>query len=337
MAPAVLLDDQARVWRWLAALGAATLAGLLAMRFEIHWASMALPMAGAALLHLVSRFYRSIRRDARLAATCEALAQLVVFTMIAGPLSYLAAALGGPLHDDRFARLDAALGLDWRVYLAVLDSAPAAGRVLRLAYDTLLPQLALVLLVLGFTNRLGALRTLVWATGLSGVATILISGLLPAIGCYAYFGLTPADYPHLDPSAPFTHVADFIGLRDGGLRTLDLTGLKGIITFPSFHAALAALYAWAFWQHRAFRWPGLAIEALVVLATPIDGGHYFVDVAAGIALALLAIRAARYIVGHTALAPTPRATLTGPARLTPAEAAPTPRRAPGGSGICPPL
>jgi hypothetical protein len=336
MAPAELLDDQARVWRWLAILGAATLAGLLAMGFEIRWASTAAPVVGGAFLHATSRFYRSVRRDDRLAATCEALAQLVVFTMIAVPLSSLAAAFGGPLLDDRFARLDAALGLDWRAYLAAIDSVPSFGRLLRLAYDTLLPQLALILLLLGFTNRLGALRTLVWATGLSGVAAIALSAALPAIGYYAYLGLTPADYPHLDPSAPLTHVMDFIGVRDGSHRSIDLAGLKGIITFPSFHAALATLYAWAFWQHRASRWPGLAVEALVVLATPIDGGHYFVDVAAGIVLALLAIRAARHIVGHTAVAPAALATPAGTPRLTAAEAAPAPRQAPGGSGICPP-
>lgn len=300
-----LLHDQARVWRWLALFGALTLAGLLAARFEIRWTSMTLPVASILFLHLTSRFYRGVRREPRLAATCEALAQLVLFTMIAGPSSYLAASHGGPLQDARLVEMDALFGLDWRTWLATLDAAPMLGRLLRFPYETLMPQLAAALLVLGFSGRLLELRMLVWAGGLSGIAAILLSALFPAAGSYAYFSLTPADFPHLDPSAAYLHLADFGGLRDGTCRIIDLATLKGIITFPSFHAALAALYAWAFWQHPATRWPGLAFETLVIVATPIEGGHYFVDVAGGVIVAILSIRAARRIVGHPAPARSP--------------------------------
>ena len=41
--------------------------------------------------------------------------------------------------------------------------------------------------------------------------------------------------------------------RDGVLRHLELLGLGGIVTFPSFHAASAVLYVWALWPVRWFR------------------------------------------------------------------------------------
>ncbi len=39
----------------------------------------------------------------------------------------------------------------------------------------------------------------------------------------------------------------------------------------------------------------MLITSLMLAATPIDGGHYFIDLAAGIAVAMLAVCAARLI------------------------------------------
>jgi hypothetical protein len=38
------------------------------------------------------------------------------------------------------------------------------------------------------------------------------------------------------------------------------------------------------------------VNGLMVLGTPVDGGHYFADVVAGIVVAVLCLRAARAIV-----------------------------------------
>jgi membrane-associated phospholipid phosphatase len=83
-------------------------------------------------------------------------------------------------------------------------------------------------------------------------------------------------------------------VRDGSLRHLELFGLAGLVTFPSFHAASAALYAWAFWSVRWFRPVAVVANAMMLAATPIDGGHYFIDLIAGIVAAVLAIMAAKW-------------------------------------------
>jgi membrane-associated phospholipid phosphatase len=66
-------------------------------------------------------------------------------------------------------------------------------------------------------------------------------------------------------------------------------GVTGIVTFPSFHAASCLLYTWAFWPVRWMRPITLAANGLMLASTPIDGGHYFIDVFAGLALAAAAI------------------------------------------------
>jgi membrane-associated phospholipid phosphatase len=90
-------------------------------------------------------------------------------------------------------------------------------------------------------------------------------------------------------------VRDLGPVRDGRLRVLDLFGLAGIVTFPSFHATSAALYAWALWPVRWFRPIAILANAAMLASTPIDGGHYFVDLVAGIAVAVAAVVAARAV------------------------------------------
>lgn len=293
MAEPDFLNDERRVWLFLALLGAATLIGLKAAGFGLIWTSLAGPIAGGAGLALLARFYRAMRPEPRLAATCAALAQMIGFTLIAAPLSYLAAGLDRPLVDDMLVRADAAIGFDWRAYLAWADAHPAIAAVLRTSYESLLPQLAAAVCLLGFTARFAELRRFARAIIIAGLATILVSAWLPALGGYAWFGLGPIAYPHLSPADAWQHVPDMLHVRDGSLRLLSVPGLQGLIAFPSFHAALALIFAWAFWQHRLTRWPGLALEAMVLLSTPVDGAHYLSDVLAGLAVAAAALALAR--------------------------------------------
>lgn len=296
--------DARMAWIVIATLGAATSFGLWSTGFIVMWPSLLHPVCGALALYGATCFYRSVRREERLASSCEALAQLVLFTMIAGPLSYLAAGLDRPLQDARLVHADRLMGFDWRAYLAWINAHPALHGPLRLAYDTLLPQLAAAILLLGLTGRRHQLRILVWSVIASAVVSIAVSAIWPAVGGYAHFNLHAAVYSGIQPSDAWTHVPDFLGVRDGTLRTLALDRMQGIIAFPSFHAALGVIFAWAYWQSPWTRWPGLAIEAALLLSTPVDGAHYLSDIVAGCLLAFASIGIAE------------RALLTGRSRPT---------------------
>jgi hypothetical protein len=75
---------------------------------------------------------------------------------------------------------------------------------------------------------------------LAGFVTILISLLMPAAGNL----FDPSHYRHLWPSIAWLERDLVAGLRDGSGRVLDLTQLMGIVSFPSYHATLAALFIW---------------------------------------------------------------------------------------------
>jgi PAP2 superfamily len=126
------------------------------------------------------------------------------------------------------------------------------------------------------------------------ILTTLISSLLPAMGTYYHYGVH-VDLSKFSPGDYFFSEHDLPLLRDGSLRTLDIKKLAGIITFPSFHAAAAVLFLWALWSVWWVRPLALIANVGMLLVTPIGSGHYFIDVFAGIGVAVVAIAAARWI------------------------------------------
>lgn len=283
------------VWTLIAAILVAAVVWLDVAGLRFVWGSAIVTFAACAGLEALAAFYRTQRPEPRIAATLAGLAQVIAFGACAAPLSYAIAATGGPLWDTTFHAWDQALGLDWRAYLAFVDGHPKLGVAMMLGYRSLMVQMMLVIILLGFCGRLTRLRQFVIALCLSGTVTILISGLTPAMTNFVHLKLNAADFPHVQPSAALVHVAQLTGLRSGSLRVLSLDTLEGIVAFPSFHATLGALFLWAFWSLRAARIPALVVNGLLLAATPIDGGHYFVDVLAGLAVAVLAIQAARHL------------------------------------------
>ncbi len=259
------------------------------------------------LLWAAARFYTHYRVRPVFAALLTGIMQIILFSIFGAILTYLVASHGGALWDDRLQRWDRALGLDWLAYLRWVNDHPAIGTLYRWAYVTLIPQLLVLTMALATAGRLRTMRIVICAAILSGTAAVLISGLTPAVSNFVHLGLTRADVPNLHPAAAFVHRADFLALRDGSLRSIDLSSLQGIVTFPSYHAALGAIFIWGFLRLGRLGWIGAAWSALMLLATPIDGAHYFVDIFAGVALAAVGLAAAGWLVGKAWLRPIARA------------------------------
>jgi hypothetical protein len=263
------------------------------------------------------------RRDPQVVFVLGSTAQLALVVVIMGPLTYLAAAADFPMQDANLHALDQALGLDWRAYMTYVNDHPFLAEWLSAGYAMIKWPILAIPVVLAMAGRFRRLQEFTLAFALALIMTTVISALVPAIGVYQQLGLTAADYPNLYPRAYLDQLRDLPLVRAGSLRYLDLFTLTGIVTFPSFHAASAALYAWAFWPVRWARPVGIMANALMLAGTPIDGGHYFVDLAGGIAVTIVAIMAAR-AVGRRADAAADRqlvpALCTAPAEVARARA-----------------
>lgn len=223
-----------------------------------------------------------------LAMGATAFLQMTLFTLIGVVLSYAVAARAGPLWDGRLAMVDRALGFRWPEILAIADQLGALLWLGRVAYHSLTLQMVVCIVVLSATGQADRLRIAVLAAITSGFATIMLSGLVPALGNV----FDPHHYRNLWPSVAWMEHDMLIGLRDGSWRTIDLTRLMGIVTFPSYHATLPIILAWAVGETPRWRTVAPFWAALTIGATPLFGGHYAADVLAGAGLAVLALRVA---------------------------------------------
>ncbi|HML07242.1 MAG TPA: phosphatase PAP2 family protein [Xanthobacteraceae bacterium] len=302
--PTIMMDDAEAAWRffhinWIVvgAMGAVLALSLLVTNFSIELAGLAVAVGYVGIYggfaHANACSPR--RRDPQVMFVLGATAQIVLITAVMAPLTYVAAATDLPLQDANLLVIDRALGFDWAAYVNYVNDHPTLAAWLSYGYTMIRWPIFAIPVVLAAMARYQRIEEFTFAFAAALIATTIISALVPAIGVYQQIGLDPANLQNLDPGAYLEQVRDFAPTRDGTLRHLQLLGLAGIVTFPSFHAASAALYAWALWPSRLLRPIVVLANGAMLAATPIVGGHYFIDVIAGVAIAALAIVAARRV------------------------------------------
>jgi membrane-associated phospholipid phosphatase len=305
------------IWMIMAGVAALVFGAAALTQFHLVWRTFLLP--GATVLALLAGqwFYHRHRPDIRLAGALGATAQIIGFAAFAAPLSYLGASIGLPLRDRWLEAADRAAGFDWQGLLAWMDTHATLHPLFRDIYLSLMPQTVVVILALALAGKLARLRVFILSFLIAALVTIVIAAVFPAEGVWGLHHLKAADYPDIVPATRDLHLPIFLGLRDGSYRLLMASGADGIITFPSLHAALALILITAFWPLPVLRWIGLALNVLMLAAIPVDGGHYFTDIIAGLVIAGFCLVAARQLVARFAVQPDD------------AHAAPVPLPAPG--------
>jgi len=293
--------SDAPAWVMVAAMALACLLASAGLGFGIEPDRALLPAAGLLVLAVALGMGRATHRP-RLTAGATAFLQMTVFTILGVVLAYALAARAGTLWDPALAAADRGLGFDWPAILRALDAHPVAVWIGGLAYHSLIAQMIVAIVVLAACRETDRLRIAVAAAIGSGFVTILISALVPANGNL----FDPAAYRHLWPSVAWTDRALVAGLRDGSHRLLDLGQMTGIVSFPSFHATLPVILAWAQRGVPRMRVVTPVWAAVTIVATPVFGGHYAVDVIAGLLLAIAAIALAPRLVMRARIGYSPR-------------------------------
>ena len=282
-------------WIFVGAMGAVLALSLAFTNFSLELTGLAISVAyvglyaGFAHANAVS----PKRRDPQVMFVLGGTAQIVLITAVMTPLTYVAASANLPMQDASLLAIDRALGFDWGAYVRTVDAHPILATWLNYGYTMIGWPMFAIPVVLAATQRYRRIEEFTFAFGLALVVTTIVSGFVPAIGVFREIGLDPASIKHLNLAPYLDQVRDLAPARGGTLRHLDLLGLGGIVTFPSFHAAAAVLYGWALWPVRWMRPIVVLAFGAMLAATPINGGHYLIDIIAGVAVAVLAIVAAR--------------------------------------------
>ncbi|MEJ0050729.1 MAG: phosphatase PAP2 family protein [Methylovirgula sp.] len=234
--------------------------------------------------------YALLRPDASLAALIETAAFLVIFTLGLELLSYFSTALSLPLRDSDFAAADHALGFDFPAHLAFVAERPRLAHVLEFAYNTSMAQIVITVIALSATHRIARLRAYAVLFALTATIVIATAAIFPSLGPYAYFNIPDTLLPAFgNPRTGWQSVPHVLALRDGTMRTLPLNDLRGLVSFPSFHTALALVTVWAVLPIRALAVPFFAVNALLIFGAPSNGDHYLCDLIGGAVVAFLGL------------------------------------------------
>ena len=236
-----------------------------------------------AVVLVICRRWRSFPRTTdRLAHLTRTVLALVLFTNAVSILSFiLTGILPLPRCDEALATADRALGLNWLDMYHWLTRHPAIEASARAAYNSLGTEMLILLFALELLGHHSQARAFLLWIIVSTIATLGIGALIPAAGAFVYY--------HLPVASTIGYVSQWADLRNGTLRTINPFNNQGLVVFPSFHATLAVLCAYAARPLRILKYPLLALNLLIILSSPFEGGHYFIDIIAGIVLAALTI------------------------------------------------
>jgi membrane-associated phospholipid phosphatase len=244
-------------------------------------------LAGWATLRMrnaTTRIARTVRDGA------EYFGAFIAICLLGALASYPLAAESTGYSDTYLARADRIFGFDWLAWYQCVAAHPALQVAGRAAYQSIYVTPAILLAYFAWTGRKPQARIFIASFWIAAVLTLLLFLAVPAKGPLAELWHGPIPYW---PSSALYQAHLIPQLRAHALRLVDLQSLQGVVCAPSFHAAAAVLYIAAAWPLRILRWPLLAVNALMILATPVEGTHYFTDILAGAAVALVAVAVAR--------------------------------------------
>jgi membrane-associated phospholipid phosphatase len=189
------------------------------------------------------------------------------------------ARLGFPLQDFRLGRIDHIFGVHipgitaWASYSLL-------GKLANRCYPLLIPLGAISFLLPALTGRVKYAQRFLLSNLAAFIIGLPLFSLVPAIGPWYSYNTTPSAAQSLCQS----------GLLR--LRNPDpyVGSASGVVCFPSFHVIWAILCAAALWTYKPLRVPVTILCGLIILSTMTTGWHYFSDVIAGVAVAILSMK-----------------------------------------------
>jgi hypothetical protein len=251
-------------------------------------------------LWLVGWFYETRRPEPRLAAMLTCAAFLVGFTAAGSVLNAMLLTVAGPRMDWFFARADIAMGFDWPAMMRVMANYPTSLAILEQAYAALLPEIALGVVLLATFCGASPVYRFSLAVAVGALICIFIWTFFPAFGAMSVYALDPATAVRLHVPVDWAYGETLVRMLGEGPGLIAPDNMKGLIGFPSYHVVLALLLMWYFRFLPKFRWVVWVVNGLVIVATPIEGGHHGIDVLAAFPVAFLAVVIADRSYGLTA-------------------------------------
>lgn len=236
-----------------------------------------------ALLVAVNIRYSRFAPNLRISLAAGTLAMVIGGGTIAGIISHIGLRLQRPLIDAWLLKLDQSVLIDTPVLVVAFGGRPMLVEILNVAYASAVPLCVATIIYQSVIGQ--AVRA--WEAAATFSFCIIFASIagamFPAIGNIAHAGINPIK-AGLPGGAGIYHLSVFDALYNGQAKTFDIRQLTGIVTFPSFHLVMALIPVWSVRESTLVALPTAAWGLLVAFSTVPIGGHYVVDLIAGLAL-----------------------------------------------------
>ncbi|PID36190.1 MAG: hypothetical protein CR993_06640 [Rhodobacterales bacterium] len=192
-----------------------------------------------------------------------------------------------PLADEPLARADVMLGLPWLAYFEWVHDHPTLHPAMQWAYYW--SDLAVLGIILGLAlvRQQTRMKAFIEAFVICSLVSIAIGAFFPARAAVDYLIGDVSAYTNFDHVPGVYHLKALEELRAPfGAILIGDGHLAGMTTFPSLHTAIGVLVVLASLGTRLWV-PALAFAVVMIPATPVWGGHYFVDLIGGAAVAVV--------------------------------------------------
>jgi hypothetical protein len=234
-------------------------------------------------------FYSTLRPDPRLAAMLFGTGFLCAFSASASVLNYFLLTVAGTPIDPLLVQADRLLGFDWYKTMVAMASYPLLNEVFFRVYNLVLPQMAILLVILAWTGRVEQVYRYCLAVGIGALIAIAIWATFPSLGAKSLYTLPPWVESRLALSVTTQYGRELLALLHNGPGYITPADIRGLIAFPSYHGVLALLLIWFARPVRWLFWPFLVINTIVLISTPVQGGHHLVDVLAAFPVTALSL------------------------------------------------
>lgn len=283
-------NNRASLMLMLAVMGllVTMLTGLYATRMSLDTASLGW-LGALFILQICLVIYCRARKMERFQPVIETNLFFAVGTTLLLPISYIAIRADMPLADDWLVRMDRALMFDWMSVIHFVDGRPWLAAMLQAAYASFQFQLVILPLYFALFRLGGRAQAIVFAYFLIVLVSSGISIWFPAYGTYVTFGVAQSDLHAIETGGAFSFLAEFHAVRSLPDFEMSLQRAEGILTFPSVHAAVALLCAWAAAGSRILFLPVLLLNVAMAFSAITHANHYLVDILAGFSVAIACI------------------------------------------------
>ena len=240
--------------------------------------------------------YRITNRSERIALSMIGAGIFIMFSAALSMYNYLLLPLTRPVIDVPLAEMDAMFGYHWPQIMQWAADHLFVSNVLKMAYITTLPQIALLVVILGLTGRQMELHKLLVSVTISATITICFWGLFPTLGAKSMYQIPMEIWQTVAPIVNLEYTNELKKIAVDGPGIITPSEIRGLIAFPSYHAVLAftAIYA-----ARTVKWLFpifLVVNLLILPGIFVHGGHHLVDLPAGFVVFLIGAWAGNHVV-----------------------------------------